>query len=649
MKSKCNIAFLLIFSMLCLGNFSCFIQLPKWQGESKEFSNFSTKEFEHIPKLSSNGGDYSYYNLSIIFNPSTSSVTGNLTVNFYNNDPHNFTSIPFHLFLSGMRYNIRPGNVEILNVTTLSLPRKALNFSVDEISQLLWVNLTSELEPNDRAFFKIEFNSIIPDGSYETAFDRANSYGSDAAHDRIYKFACFYPMPCVYDKYDGWNTDPYLWVGDPFYYDMAYYNLFLETPKDFVIAATGDLIEKTDLGTAYLYRFSPVFPVREITFSASKWFIMESTMVKGVNVSTYYLPKSQFLWQTNALNYSVRALTLFNETFGEYSYPTFNTVEEYTDALGMEYPCQVYISEIIDYWYNPLYWLEEVIVHEASHQWWYNLVGNDEIDWGFLDEGLACWSTNYYGEVFYGDWEYFQYTRYIDRVRTYFTDEGLSSKINASVYDAVHAYNYYFTGYYKAPLILEKLRRTIGITNFLNGLRLFFTQKVYKIALLSDLQLAMETVYGSSLDWFFFPWFDNLYLPKYNFLEYVFHSNEEIFELTINDLNEPLNDYIYSQQVQLLVYESGSIVFNSWVWINGTTTFNISTINKPDKIRLEYGDEVLVQLYSADQTYLEKSLLTPPGFGYELIIIITLILISVASFIYMFYRLSKIKKYKTRV
>jgi hypothetical protein len=642
MKSKLFIQFIFILSVLYLFNSIFIIEPPNFLESSREFSNNMNDDLNEIPHLSLNSGNYSSYNISINFNPSSSSVTGNLTVNYYNNDPHNFTRIPFHLFLSGMRYQFRKGSIEILNVTTLNTPKTPLLFEVNETAQLLWVYLESKLEPYERVFFEISFNSIIPDGSEDYGLDRANSYGSDADQSRIYKFSSFYPMPCVYDKYDGWNTDPYLWVGDPFYHDMAYYNLFIEAPKDFVIASTGELMEKMDIGASYLYHFNPIFPVREVTFSASKWFIVESDILKGVNVSVYYIPKSQFLWQNYALTYGLQALSLFNNSFGEYVYPTLNVVEEYTDHGGMEYPCQVYITEALDYWSYPLWFLEKIIVHEAAHQWWYNLVGNDEVDWGFLDEGLACWSTDYYAEIYYSDWEYFQYNRYLDRVRTYYTIEGLPSRINASVYDAVHADNYYFTGYYKAPLILEKLRRTIGNTIFLNGLKLFFTHKVYKIALLSDLQLAMESVYGSSLDWFFFPWFDNPYLPKYNFLDHAYDSTQQTLHLTINDLNEPLNIYNYSQQVQLLIYDSNGLAYDEWIWINGTTIMNIPLSIKPNKLRLEYGDEVLVQLLSEDLTYLEKSIVPPPpripGFDLSILIIVCLIPLT-----YIFYK-SSIKK-----
>ncbi|UCD01813.1 MAG: M1 family metallopeptidase [Promethearchaeota archaeon] len=563
-----------------------------------------------FPKIATNGEEYSYYNLSIIFDDSTSSVQGNLTVNFFNNDPKNFSKIPFHIFLSGMAYEYRMGYIDILSVTKLEAPYTSLIYDEYSNNQTMWVHLDTKLEPSQNVSFMILFNSTIPDGG----LDRANSHGSDP--NRIYKFASFYPLPCVYDEFDGWNTDPYLSIGDPFYYDIAYYNLFIEAPSDYIIAATGKLIKKVNKGANIFYHFDPIYPVREVTFSASKGFIIESTLVNGVNVSTYYLPKSQFVWQITALNYGEQALTLFNETFGEYPYPTFNIVEEYTPFGGMEYPCQVYITEEVDDWgsySDQQFYLENTIVHETGHQWWYNLVGNDEVDWGFLDEGLTCWSTDYYGEIIHGDWEYFQYPPYplrppyIDEVRTHHANKGNPSKINSSVYECIdRGMNYYYIAYRKTPLILEKLRNTIGNSNFIAGLKQLFEEKKYKIALLSDLHLIMESVYGSSLDWFFLPWFDNDFLPKYNFLECNYYVSQSILKLTINDLNEPLNAYNYSQQVQLQISDSGgSIIYNEWVWINRTTTFNISLTSKPLKVRLEYGNEVIAQLPSASPTYIE--------------------------------------------
>ncbi|MFX0048998.1 MAG: hypothetical protein ACFE8G_12640, partial [Candidatus Hermodarchaeota archaeon] len=238
-------------------------------------------KFEDIkfnPKLAQISGNFSNYNLSVIMDEANSLVKGNLTVDFYNNDNVNFTRIPFHIYLSGMDYYTRQGRIVIIKVTDVNNSNISFPFNEYPYSQIMWVNLSEILEPHKRAKFKIQFNATIPDGSTlpgET-LDRANSHGSDGSSSRIYKFTSFYPIPCVYDVEDGWNTDPYLTTGDPFYFDMAYYNLFIEAPNGMIIAATGSLKEKVDKGATTWYHYNPVYPVREVTFSASRYFEVES-------------------------------------------------------------------------------------------------------------------------------------------------------------------------------------------------------------------------------------------------------------------------------------------------------------------------------------------------------------------------------------
>jgi len=606
-------------------------QSPKSSNELIDVPTVKNKLTNEIPKLSSINGEYSCYNLSVVFNQSTSSVSGNMTVNYYNNDPVSFNQIPFHLFLSGMQYESRAGDIEILNVTTISEPKTPLNFTVDEQAQLLWINLSPSLNPYQRTFFEIEFHSIIPDGG----LDRANSHGPDG--NRIYKFTSFYPMPCVYDEFDGWNTDPYLDVGDPFYHDMAYYDLIIEAPKNITITATGELIEKIPKKNITTYHFDPEFPVREVTFAASEDYIIESAIFNGVNISVYYLPKSGFLWQNDALNFAIDAFDIFNDTFGYYPYSTLNIVEEYASYGGMEYPAQVYASEIIDRlvdeYGNPipdsykLRFLEKVIVHEIAHQWWYNLVGFDEIDWGFLDEGLTCWSTDYYARIYYNDWNYFQTNNYFDRVRTYYTLNHLPSRINQSAYDLIqNNLDWIFISYYKSPLIFEKISRTLGPDNFTAGLNTFFDQYKFEIALLSDLQQIFEGIVGESLDWLFYPWFDNDYLPKYSFTKCHFDDTKWALTIIIEDQNEPINNYSYHQQAILRVYDTDdSLIFDEDIWINSTTTIILPVTAKPVRVILEYGYDVIVQLSEAFNLYIEsdveKEMDSIPGFDTNIFII----------------------------
>ena len=557
--------------------------------------NLLSSNYEQYSKGNFSGFKCSKYNLSVFLSEETSTVAGNLTVDYYNDDPVNFTRLPFHLYPSGMEYATRPGYIEIINVTTLEDPKTELPFEVLPGQQLMWINLSSELEPGHRVTFCISFNTTLPDGG----IDRANEHGTDIDETRIFKFASCYPMPCVHDELDGWNIDPYLHVGDPFYSDMAYYNLTIDVPKEMVVAATGELLDVNYYGNRKVLRFDPHYPVREVTFSASRYFTVESNLVNGVNISTYFLTDPYSLWHTWALNVATEAFTLYNNTLGIYPYNSFNVVEEHTHFGGMEYPLQVYITSTPEQ-YDPVYpeyTLELIIAHETAHQWFYNMLGVDEVDWGFLDEGLVVWITDYFRNIRHPDWYLFSPYRFLNTVRRYNLTDGLPNKINQSVYDAlINPDIYWDTAYIKTPTVLEHLRQTALLNDFIPGLRLFFQTHYFDFATLSDLKHAFETVYGDSLDWYFLPWFNNKYLPRYDFNSVIYNTTSDILNITIVDLNEPLHEYAYLQEIQLNIYSSGiNPVYSDDVWINSTTLISIPLDVVPQRVSLIYDHQVLVQ------------------------------------------------------
>ncbi|MCJ7651691.1 MAG: hypothetical protein MUP85_24050, partial [Candidatus Lokiarchaeota archaeon] len=283
-------------------------------------------------------------------------------------------------------------------------------------------------------------------------------------------------------------------------------------------------------------------------------------------------------------------------------------------------------------------------------QWWYNLIGNDEVDLGFLDEGFAEWSTGYYGEYFYGSWEYFQtldysyyqLAPYIERVRMYYHNEGIASKINQSIYEFISSNtDYVFASYRKAPLILEKLRQIIGHVNFIEGVRLYFETLKFKLATLTDLQDIFEFVNSSSLDWFFLPWYDNPYLPDYAFSSYTYNADNGTLSLTIIDLNEPVNEYPYSQQVPLEIYNTNDqTIYSELIWINSTTTIRIPISQTPKMARLLYDNYVLVQLDNPFKLYLDL-IITNIGttiLGFELGMLTLSSIVSMGLIIYLYRR-----------
>jgi hypothetical protein len=595
-------------------------------------SQANLDDYNHFSRGDFTGTSFSHVNLSVTLDDTQSTVVGNLSIEYYNDDPIAFSSIPFHLYTSGMDYVSRQGAIEIFSVTTIEAPLVPLSHDITPDGEIMWVNLPTPVGPGDTSSFKISFKTTLPDG-----LDRANSQGSDIDQSRMFTFASCYPMVCVYDEYDGWNIDGYVSFGDPFYLDMAFYDFMVEVPSDMVVAATGQLIERSSDGANTTYHFSPRLPVREVTFSASRYYVIESTMVGSVNVSSFYIPDSQPEWEDDVLTWATETLLLYNTTYGIYPYSTLNIVEQFAFYGGMEYPCQVYITngvlQLVRAGSRPANYLELVVVHEVVHQWWSQLVGVDSIDWGFLDEGMTCWSHNYFGEVYHLSWEYFQSDRYLDTVRMFYEENSIDTAINQSNYVMPELVTY--IEYVKTPLVLEKLRIEIGHERFIEGLSLFLKQNYFRIGTLAGLQTALETAYGGSLDWFFLPWFDNPRLPAYSFTKAVYDREDGTLMVAVKDENEAHNPYPYSQRVPIRVLDStDEILSEEVVWINGTTSLTLEMAAEPDEVSLLYDGYVLVELASQDIHSLSTRVIQGNK-GFVSVVVLAAISVIVALVIFM--------------
>jgi hypothetical protein len=90
------------------------------------------------------------------------------------------------------------------------------------------------------------------------------------------------------------------------------------------------------------------------------------------------------------------ALFFYGLWFGEYPYEHLTVVDPAWGARqagGMEYPTLFTCGTRL---YNPIetHSPEGVTVHEAGHQFWYGLVGNNEFEAAWLDEGLNSYTDS---------------------------------------------------------------------------------------------------------------------------------------------------------------------------------------------------------------------------------------------------------------
>lgn len=294
--------------------------------------------------------------------------------------------------------------------------------------------------------YTIELNFIVKVSASEARF---------GVMDNIYNICNWYPIVAVYDE-DGWNVDPYLGVGDPFYSDMNNYDVEISVPVDYVVASSGNITEvvEDEVKTYYIRADR----MRDFAMVASNKFLMMSEKVNDTSVYLYYpdtFTDDPFL--SDALAFAVESMNSFEEIIGDYPYETYSVVMTNFPS-GMEYPGLVLISQ--NYFYGSIHELRTVIVHETVHQWFYGIIGVDEIDEGWIDEGLTSYYTAYYemlhtGEAYYND----AMLRYQNRVDTFGFDDIVIAK---SAYDFSNWTDYGVAAYSKPALLYHKLYQQYG-------------------------------------------------------------------------------------------------------------------------------------------------------------------------------------------
>ena len=366
---------------------------------------------------------------------------------------------------------------------------------------VLEVKLPQILQPGEKVQIELPFAGRVPSGE-----EQLSGYGIFNLTQGILALSGWYPMLAVYDE-DGWNLDPVSDMGDSVYSDSSQYSVQVTVPKEMRLASTGVETTREELGDRLRLGYESK-QARDFALIMSPDFMQLSQQVGSTRVNSFYLPGEETAAQL-ALAVAADSLKIYNEEFGPYPFAEFDLVETpLRYALGVEFPELVFIGR--DLYHQPDDpFFTVTIAHEAAHQWWYNVVGNDVSDEPWLDEALATYASSLYYEFGpsqahpTGLYEFWQenYAQLLtegqdDQVAqslSYF--EGLGS---SRIYSHVV--------YSKGALFFKALREEIGDQAFFQALKDYFQDFQYQIASGEDLLSAFESSSGRQLDEFYNQW-----------------------------------------------------------------------------------------------------------------------------------------------
>jgi aminopeptidase N len=135
-----------------------------------------------------------------------------------------------------------------------------------------------------------------------------------------------------------------------------------------------------------------------------------------------------------------------------------------------------------------------VAAHEVAHQWWYSLVGSDQVNEPWLDESLTNFSTVYYYENTYDRGRAdLVFKNYVQSRYQVARDQNRDAAVNQPV-AAFSPEDYGYIVYGKGAMFFHRLRERLGDEAMLVFLRAYLQDRKYKLSTSGDLlRLAEDT------------------------------------------------------------------------------------------------------------------------------------------------------------
>ncbi len=252
--------------------------------------------------------------------------------------------------------------------------------------------------------------------------------------------------------------------------------------------------------------------VRDFAAVCSRYFAVSSKKVQsgGTDTVVYTYTMEGSFGQDESLEAAANAVKAYSELVGPYPYPTFSVVETDFFIGGMEYPNIVLIDKSL-YEDTQAYWLEYVIAHEVGHQWFYGVVGSDQVMEPWLDEALTEYLTLcYYGYTYDEQAQQTHFEQFVEfsymfcDISGYIPEGQDRVGLPVTSYDTDYAYS--AVVYSRGTMMMDSLADEIGQDKLFDALGVYFTTCAGKRATKEDLLRILDEQTGYDCTSFINEW-----------------------------------------------------------------------------------------------------------------------------------------------
>jgi hypothetical protein len=367
------------------------------------------------------------------------------------------------------------------------------------------VTLPEPIKAGEKIHLEITFTSKVPRPISRTGVYRG-----------YYFIAQWFPKIGVFQN-GRWNCHQYHSPGE-YFADYGTYDVKITLPSSYIVGATGEhrqKIEKVDSTTTHhFYQHS----VHDFAWTASRRFLeykedFEFAPGKMTEITLLLQPehinvKERYM---NAVKNAVKYCSLW---YGDYPYTTITCVDPAfnSDSGGMEYPT---------FFTGGAYFIprkgisrpERVTIHEFGHGYFYGLIGNNEFENAWMDEGLTDFLDaeiyyEAYGKPLY-DKQFFGIPITFKNVKIPIESDGISDHRQTFDMDMLQRFSWQFMGresygsnsYDKGKLMIRTLKRYMGQEIFARMIKAYSTRWWFKHPQPKDFYDVVAEFAGEDMSW----------------------------------------------------------------------------------------------------------------------------------------------------
>lgn len=483
------------------------------------------------------------YTISARLDPATQTITGSETIALHNNSPDDLTEILLRLDhnifrgLAPRGASVPAENTDGMVVTrlavngeTVELTRAAMaadgghsgaprRLSVSGLDQTVArIALATPVKAKSVARLEVAWRTRLPGGP--------NGRGhrmTQRVDDTLFQPTQWFPRVAKYDDLRGWDTSVYLGPAE-FYNNFGRFDVKIDVPAGWIVSGTGLLQNPQDVLTpkarerlTHVLESDEVITivgedevgpgrataagdrlvwhmtadmVNDFAWATAKNYVWRATRAtipgKGpIPIHMVYVPSHANLY-TNAGAITRHALEFYSRLWAPYPFPQLTLQDG--PSSGMEYPMVINSNQ-------------GAADHEAAHQWWPMMVGNNETWYGWMDEGF-----NQYMNVLSGA-DALKAAPVLDGLGQSYGRTSGNENEAPMMWAANNAGSMYsFQTYSKTPLMLSMLGGIVGDAEVQRAMSEYTKAWSFKHPSPWDYIFFMDQALGKDLQWFWYYW-----------------------------------------------------------------------------------------------------------------------------------------------